>query len=141
MNGIVHLFEGFDRLIEGEGNVAETTELYYYASCTSCRNAEALLNDLGVEFEKHEYFKKRFSADELRALLDRIGMSVGDVLSIRSRPYKDLGLADKHLSDDELIDLMIEHPPLLRRPLTVRGNEAVVGYKAGAIAALVEGAK
>ncbi|MEZ4496377.1 MAG: ArsC/Spx/MgsR family protein [Thermomicrobiales bacterium] len=34
---------------------------------------------------------------------------------------------------------MIEHPQLLRRPLTVRGNEVVVGYSKGAITALVEG--
>ena len=117
----------------------DKTELYYYASCSSCRNAESLLNELGIDFEKHEYFKQRFTQDELKALLQRIGKSPGDVLSTRSRPYKDLELAGKSLSDDDLIALMIEHPQLIKRPLTVRGTESVVGYNKGAIAALVEG--
>lgn len=112
-------------------------EFYSYASCTSCRNAEALLKDLGVEYEKHEYFKQRFTPDRLKALLARIGKTPNDVLSTRSRPYKDSGLADKNLSDEELIALMIEYPQLLKRPLTVRGVEAVVGFNKGAIAALV----
>jgi Spx/MgsR family transcriptional regulator len=117
----------------------DKTELYYYASCSSCRSAESLLNELGIEFEKHEYFKQRFTPDELKALLQRIGKSPSDVLSTRSRPYKDLELAGKFLSDDDLIALMIEHPQLIKRPLTVRGTESVVGYNKGAIAALVEG--
>ena len=115
------------------------TELYYYASCTSCRNAEAVLNDLGVPWEKREFFKQRFTHDELASLLKRIGKTPFDVLSTRSRPYKDLDLANKEITESELIDLMIEHPQLLRRPLTVRGNEVVVGYSKGAITALVEG--
>jgi len=117
--------------------VAET-ELYSYASCTSCRNAETLLEDLGVDWEKREFFKKRFTPDELKTLLARIGMTPHEVLSTRSRPYKELGLAEKRLSDGDVIDLMIEYPQLLKRPLTVRGNEAVVGYKKDAIAALVK---
>ena len=82
-------------------------DLYFYASCSTCRNAETLLKDLGVEFEKHEYFKKRFTPAELKALLDRIGKTPNDVLSTRSRPYKDLDLAIMNPDDYELIDLMI----------------------------------
>lgn len=115
------------------------TELYYYQGCTSCRNAEALLNELGVGFAKHEYFMQRFTASGLKDLLDRIGLTPRDVLSQRSRPYKDLDLANRNLDDGELIALMIDHPQLLKRPITVRGDRAVVGYKRNEIAALVDG--
>jgi Spx/MgsR family transcriptional regulator len=118
--------------------VAET-ELYYYAGCTSCRNAQSLLEELGVDFEKREFFKERFTPDELTELLERIGKSPADVLSTRSRPYKDLDLASKNSGHDEMIRLMIEHPQLLKRPLTVRGSNAVVGFNRSAITSLVEG--
>lgn len=115
------------------------TEIYLYTSCTSCRNAEALLGDLGVETDRRDYFKARFSKEELRGLLDRIGLTAHDVLSTRSRPYKALDLASKTLTEDELLDLMLEHPQLLRRPIVVRDNQATVGFNRDAITALVKG--
>jgi Spx/MgsR family transcriptional regulator len=115
-------------------------EIYLYSSCTSCRKAEDLLGELGVKAGRRDYFKRRFSRDELVSLLDRIGKRPGDVLSIRSTPYRTLDLASKELSDDELIDLMIEHPQLLRRPLIVRGDESTVGFNRDAITSLVKGA-
>ena len=114
-------------------------EIYLYSSCTSCRKADALLNELGVEADRRDYFKRRFSRDELVELLDCISKRPGDVLSTRSTPYRTLDLASKELTDDELIDLMVEHPQLLRRPLVVRGGEATVGFNRDAITALVEG--
>jgi arsenate reductase len=50
-----------------------------------------------------------------------------DLISRRSRPYKELGLADRELIDDEMLDLMAEYLALIRRPLTVKGTKAVVG--------------
>ena len=115
------------------------TEIYLYSSCTSCRNAEALLGDLGVETDRRDYFKTRFTKDELKGLLERIGLTAHDVLSTRSRPYKALDLASKTLTEDELLDLMLEHPQLLRRPIVVRDNQATVGFNRDAITALVKG--
>jgi Spx/MgsR family transcriptional regulator len=118
--------------------VAET-EIYLYSSCTSCRQAEALLSDLDVETDRRDYFKTRFTKTELKTLLDRIGLTAHDVLSTRSRPYKALDLASKTVSEDELLDFMLEHPQLLRRPIVVRDNQATVGFNREAITALVKG--
>jgi Spx/MgsR family transcriptional regulator len=115
-------------------------KIYLYSSCTSCRKAEELLSELGVNADRRDYFKRRFSRDELIGLLGTIGKRPGDVLSTRSTPYRTLDLASKELSDDELIDLMVEHPQLLRRPLVVRGGASTVGFNRDAITTLVEGA-
>jgi len=115
------------------------TEIYLYSSCTSCRKAETLLKELNVDAARRDYFGQRFRRDELVDLLDRIGKRPADVLSTRSTPYRTLDLASKDLADDELIDLMVEHPQLLRRPLIVRGRESTVGFNRDAIALLVKG--
>lgn len=114
-------------------------EIYLYSSCTSCRKAEGLLSEIGVDADRRDYFKQRFSRAELVTLLERLGKRPGDVISTRSTPYRALDLGSKNLSDDELIDLMVEHPQLLRRPLIVRGIEATVGYNRDAITSLVKG--
>ncbi len=50
------------------------------------------------------------------------------MLSTRSRAYRELGLAERELSDQELLDLMAREPTLLRRPLIVSERGVVVGF-------------
>jgi Spx/MgsR family transcriptional regulator len=113
------------------------TEIYLYANCTSCKKADALLKEKGVDADRRDLFKQQLNADEIRALFARAGLSARVVLSTRSRPYTELGLADRDLSDDEIISLMAEHPALLRRPIVVKDGKAVIGFNRGAIETLV----
>ncbi|RIK46948.1 MAG: hypothetical protein DCC58_01570 [Chloroflexi bacterium] len=66
----------------------------------------------------------------------RIGVRPRDVLSVRSSAYKRLGLAERDISDDELLDLLAAEPTLLRRPLVVAGDRFALGYDAARITAL-----
>jgi arsenate reductase (glutaredoxin) len=97
-----------------------------------------LLAEQGVDAERRDYFKDEFSVDELRALLDEIGKKPSDVLSKRSKAYKELGLAERDISEDELLELMPSNPTLLRRPIVVKDGEAVVGFKKDEIESLIE---
>jgi Spx/MgsR family transcriptional regulator len=81
-----------------------------------------------VEYEKREFFKHRFTTDELKSLLESVGLKPSDVISTRSRVYKERNLGGAQLSDEEILDLMVEEPTLLRRPIVVNGNRAVVGH-------------
>ncbi len=105
-----------------------TVELYSYARCSSCRKAEAVLTAGGVAFQRRDLFVDRLSAPEIRELLRRTGLTAGEVLSRRSAAYRELGLAEKLVTDDQLIELMSEYPALLRRPLVVTGEGTVVGF-------------
>lgn len=111
---------------------------YLYNSCSSCRKAAELLKEVGANFEVREFFKERLSEQELTALLSATGLSIGDVLSTRSTPYRELDLANRNLSDDEIVTLMLAEPRLLKRPILVSGSQSVVGYKANDIRELVK---
>jgi arsenate reductase-like glutaredoxin family protein len=74
----------------------------------------------------------------LAETLKLAGLTPVDVLSKRSRAYKSLGLADQQLSDDELLDLMIEEPTLLRRPLIISPTGVTIGYDQKRLQALVD---
>jgi arsenate reductase len=55
----------------------------------------------------------------LAALIRRMGLRPRDLLRRKGTPYDALGLDDPKFSDDALIDLMIEHPILINRPIVV----------------------
>jgi len=51
-----------------------------------------------------------------------------------SKPYRDLrGKA----TDEELVELMVNEPRLIRRPILTDGSQIVFGYKEGAYDELV----
>jgi Spx/MgsR family transcriptional regulator len=102
-------------------------ELYVHPTCTSCRNAQAWLDERGVPYERRDYFRDRFTKDELSAVLASAGLTPRDVLSKRARAYKEL-VGDRDLTDDQLLDLMIQEPTLLRRPLVISGEVTVIGF-------------
>lgn len=110
-----------------------------YNSCTSCRKTESVLRESGVDYEKREYFKDRFTVDELRALLASVGMTASDVISKRSRVYKERNLEEANLSDDDILELMVEEPTLLRRPIVIRNGKAVVGHNEAKLRDLIAG--
>ncbi len=90
-----------------------------------------------MEFERRDYFKEPFTTDELRSLVSEIGMTPTELLSKRSKAYKDLGLSDREVSDDELIELIPDNPTLIRRPILVKDGQAVVGFNKDKIEALI----
>ena len=91
----------------------------------------------GVQLEERDYFKDPFSESELRELAQGVGIS--QMFARRSPSLKKLGLADKDLSEGEMVSLMLQEPRLVRRPLVLMDGKLLVGANLKAVeAALVE---
>jgi len=88
---------------------------------------DRLLRESGVEFEKVNYYIEPLTKKKLAQLIAKMKTSPRDLLRTSEQVYRELGLAKKELSDDELIDLMTKHPDLIQRPIVERGNRAVLG--------------
>ena len=63
-----------------------------------------------------------------------------NIFARRSPSLKKLGLADKELSDDEMVGLMLQEPKLVRRPLLKVGNKLIVGGGNAAVAKAIAAA-
>jgi Spx/MgsR family transcriptional regulator len=110
---------------------------YVYTSCTSCRKTDDVLKQSGVSYQRREFFRERFSRDELKDLLASAGLTPRDVLSRRSRVYKERQLESADLTDDQLLDLMVEEPTLLRRPIVIGGARVIVGHNEPALREMI----
>lgn len=111
--------------------------IFHYANCSSCRKALTALQASGLEIEERDIFRQRLTANEIRGILTELGQSPHDLLSRRSTPFRELGLAEKTLSEDELIQLMSEHPALIRRPVILGSNEHLIGFSAKALGEMI----
>lgn len=84
------------------------------------------LEGRGYELVKHNLAKERPSRELLGRLIDEHGLDA--ILSKRSPTYKERNLGERKLSKSEAIDLMLEDPNLMRRPLVLGKGKAVFGY-------------
>jgi arsenate reductase len=98
---------------------AMTVTIYHNPSCGTSRNTLAMIRQSGVEPEVIEYLKAPPSRARLVELIKAMGIFPRALLREKGTPYAELGLADPKWSDDELIDLMLEHPILINRPIVV----------------------
>ena len=88
---------------------------------------DKLLRESGVPFEKVNYYVEPLSKKKLTELVRKLGLKPRELLRKGEAVYKELGLADREVSDSELIALMVQHPDLLQRPIVERGDRAVLG--------------
>ncbi len=96
-----------------------TVKILHNPQCGTSRNTLAMIRQSGEEPEVIEYLKTPPSRETLIELLDMMGMKPRDLLREKGTPYRELGLDDPALSDEELLQAMMENPILINRPIVV----------------------
>jgi len=111
--------------------------IYQKPTCSTCREAVRLLKESGKAFSAVNYYEQPFTKEQLMRLLKKAGLTPKDILRTKEDIYKELGLAKTSLSDDELIDLMVQHPDLIQRPIVEKGDQALLARPAESIGKLL----
>ena len=96
-----------------------TVTIYHNPACGTSRNTLGLIRNAGIEPTVIEYLKEPPTRSELVSLIDRMGIRPRELLRQKGTPYAELGLSNPDLTDDQLIDAMMEHPILINRPVVV----------------------
>jgi len=104
--------------------------VYQKPTCTTCRQVYAALKESGVDFSAVDYYVDPIPKAKLKELLRKMGMTARDLLRTKEPVYKTLKLADRNLTDDQIVDLMVKHPDLLQRPIVEKGSRAILARPA-----------
>jgi arsenate reductase len=104
----------------------EKLTIYQKPTCTTCRTVVKVLQQSGVDFDAINYYIEPVPKGKLKNLLKKMGMKPRELLRSKEPIYKQLRLAERNLSDDQLIDLMVKHPDLIQRPIIEKGERAIV---------------
>lgn len=107
---------------------------YYKSTCSTCRKARTLLQELGVAASERDMSKQPLSETEVRELIGE--RDIRPFLNFRNEMYRERGMKANPPAKDEAIALMAENPNLIRRPLLVEGDEILFGFDEEAYRAL-----
>jgi arsenate reductase len=102
-------------------------QIFHNPRCSKSRQTLALLEEHGIQPQVVLYLEQAPTADELRAVLKKLGLSARELLRKGEDEYKQLGLENSHFTDDDIIAAMCAHPKLIERPIVIKGHKAVIG--------------
>ena len=108
----------------------EKITVYQKPTCTTCKQVYAALKESGVDFNAVNYYLDPIPKSKLKELLKKMGISAKELLRTKEDIYQELKLAQKKLSEDELINLMAKHPDLIQRPIVEKGARAILARPA-----------
>jgi len=100
--------------------------IYHNPMCGTSRKTLDILREEGAELEVIEYMKTPPSRAELKDLYERAGISPRDGLRAKEPLAEELCLTRDDVTDDEVLDAMMEHPILINRPLVATDKGAVL---------------
>ena len=100
--------------------------IYHNPRCSKSRQTLQLINDNNADVEVVEYLNNIPTENELRGLLDKLGLEAKDILRKGEAIFKE-EYKGKELSNAEWIGAMVKHPKLIERPIVVKGNKAILG--------------
>ena len=102
--------------------------IYHNPRCSKSRATLQLLEDNQVEANVIEYMKEPPDKDTLKKLVGLLGVGVRDLLRSNEQVFKDAGLDDSDLPDEEIYEALSQCPTLLQRPIVVvDDSKAVIG--------------
>ena len=102
-----------------------TVTIYHNPRCSKSRGTLALLRERGIEPLVIEYLTSPPNSEELKQILNLLGISPRELL--RRKEAKEAGLNELDLSDQELIAGMADNPVVIERPIVVKDGKAALG--------------
>jgi arsenate reductase len=77
-----------------------------------------------------DYYTDPIPKAKLKELLQKMGISARELLRTREDIYKQLRIGERQLTESEILDLMVEHPDLIQRPIVEKGSRAILARPA-----------
>ena len=104
--------------------MSDKITIYQKPTCSKCRATLAILDESGQAYESVNYYETPLTADKLRELIQKLGLSARDIFRQDESAARELDLDT--MSEDDLIKAMINNPDLMQRPIVVRGENAKI---------------
>lgn len=102
-----------------------------YPKCSTCQKAKRWLDDHGVAYTDRHIKEDNPTYEELKAWWQASGLPLKKFFNTSGMLYKSLELKDKlpAMSEEEQLRLLASDGMLVKRPLIVRGETVLTGFK------------
>jgi len=111
--------------------------LYTSSSCSSCRKAKKWLDENKIAYKEKNIVGIRLTRDDIINMLKFSENGFEDIISTRSKIFKDTNMDTEEMRFGELADFIIDNPTILKRPIIVNDKIMQTGYNEDEIRAFI----
>lgn len=101
-------------------------KIYHNNRCRKSRAGVELLEASGKDFEIVKYLEQVPTKTELENIIKLLGIKPIELVRKNESVWKET-FKGKTLTDDEIIQAMVDFPKLIERPIVINGDRAVIG--------------
>lgn len=101
-------------------------QIYHNPRCGKSRNCLAFIEETGQEFEVIKYLEETPSFQELASVIKKLDCKPINLVRVKEKIWID-SYKDKSLTNDEIIQAMVDNPILIERPIVIKGEKAIIG--------------
>jgi arsenate reductase (glutaredoxin) len=101
-------------------------KIYHNPRCSKSRQGLSILKEAKVDFEIIEYLKSPPSKKEIIDIVSKLNIDPINLIRKNETVWKE-NYKGKDLSDEQIINAMVDHPKLIERPIVIHGNKAIIG--------------
>ena len=100
--------------------------LYHNPNCSKSRGALDILRERGAEFDVVDYLKEPLDQETLAHIAELLPDPPEELIR-KDRNFERLGISpNRYKTIDAAIELLLEHPELMQRPVLVAGDRALI---------------
>lgn len=102
-----------------------------YPKCSTCQKAKKFLDDNNIKYTEKHIITETPTYEELKAIISASGLPVSKFFNTSGLLYRSMNLKEelKFCTDDDKIRLLSSNGMLIKRPLLIKKNKVLVGYK------------
>ena len=103
-------------------------QIFTTPSCASCRKAKKWFDQYNIPYAEKNIFSIKLSPEDIFKMLANSENGFEDIISTRSKIFKEKHLDPESMSVQSLVDFIISYPSVLKRPIIINDTELQVGY-------------
>ena len=107
--------------------------IWHNPRCSKSREAMGILEENGCEMEVIKYLDSKPNEQEIRNILNMLGLSARELMRTKEDVYKELNLKEEQ-DEAKLIQAMAKHQKLIERPIIIKNGKAIIGRPTSIIA-------
>jgi len=101
-------------------------KIYHNPRCSKSRQGLTILENSKLKFETIKYLETPISKTELQEIITLLNISPIDLVRKNEAIWKE-NFKGKTLTDNEIIEAMVQNPKLIERPIVINNGKAVIG--------------
>ena len=102
-------------------------KIFHNPRCSKSRQTLSILTDNEIDIDIVEYLKETPNKETLVKIINLLDIKPRDLLRKSEAVYKEKGLNNENLTDDDLIQYMLDNPILIERPIVFDDYRAIIG--------------